>query len=36
MPSSNKPACSQGGAIDEEFGVVDGVFVLQLSEEHLR
>jgi hypothetical protein len=35
MPSLNKPHAA-GGAIDEEFSIVDGMFVLQLTQKIFR
>jgi hypothetical protein len=35
-PEFEQAGMQPGGAIDEELGVIDGVFVLQLSQKHFR
>jgi hypothetical protein len=35
-PEFEQAGMQPGGAIDEEFGVIDGMLVLQLSQKHFR
>ena len=35
-PEFEQAGMQPGGAIDEEFGVIDGMLVMQLSQKHFR